>query len=511
MTMTEPSLDEFLTHVRRSGLLEDAKLDAHLETHVGVTTARQAATLLVRDGILTPFQCRLLLEGKYRGFLVNAKYKILELLAVGGMGAVYLCEHMLMRRLVAMKVLPRETSDTPGSVERFLREARAVAALDHPNLVRAYDVDRLSHGNSHCIILEFVDGMSLHQLIGKSGRQPMSLCVNAIIQAAEGLNHAHQAGLIHRDVKPSNLLLSRSGLVKVLDLGLARFFDDKADNLTSQHSENAILGTADFIAPEQATNAPIDTRADVYSLGCTLYFMLTGQPPFPDGNVTNKMIWHQTRDPDPIEGFRPDIPAGLIAVVGRMMAKEPERRYANMAEVADALQPFDTTPVALPPESDMPGLCLAVRKLMSDLPKSTGRSTKALSSSADFQLPPTFADSNSRTKLGHSHHDATIDLTEIPTWRGRPLFEQPGSTDHTGATPASRPSPASRSHEGVTNVQTQGNAKLFNLFVSGFIGLAMIVGALIAYQTNKPTNVTSPAQKKVVPATGVTVGGTTTS
>ena len=497
MTMSEPRLEEFVANLRRSGLLDPPTVDAYVETLVGVTSARHAISLFVRDGVLTPFQCRLLAEGKYRGFLVNAKYKILELIAVGGMGAVYLCEHMLMRRLVAMKVLPRETSATPGSVERFLREARAVAALDHPNLVRAFDVDRLGNGNNHCLVLEFVDGVSLHQLVEKHGRQPVDRAVGAIVQAAEGLHYAHQAGLIHRDVKPSNVLLSRSGTVKILDLGLARFFDDKADNLTRQHGENAILGTADFIAPEQAMNAPIDTRADVYSLGCTLYYLLTGRPPFPDGSATNKMLWHQTRDPDPIADLVPNIPQGLVDVIGRMMAKSPDNRYASMVDAADALQPFCTSPIAPPSSAEVPALCPAVRKLMSDLPKAgqqPPRSSKTRASVSE-SLAPAASDSENPSLTSGAHRDATIDLTDIPTWRGRPLVDQSSATSQTTGDATPRPAVLKRETHSAPTSATHGNARLFNLFVGGFIGLALIVGALVAYQVNKPPAIAAPSSR----------------
>lgn len=497
MTMTDPKLDEFLTSTRRSGLIEQPVLDTYTQTLLGVTSARQAATHMIRDGLLTPFQTRLLLEGKYRGFVVNAKYKILELIAVGGMGAVYLCEHMLMRRLVAMKVLPRDISQAAGAVERFLREARAAASLDHPNLVRAFDVDRLSQGSNHCLVMEFVDGISLHHLVEKNGGLAVDRAVDYAIQAASGLQHAHDAGLIHRDIKPSNVLLSRGGTVKVLDLGLARFFGDKADNLTRQHGEEAILGTADFIAPEQAMNAPVDTRADIYSFGCTLYYILAGHPPFPDGNMSTKLIAHQTKDPTPIEQIRPDLPAGFGAVVAKMMAKTAQERYQTLNEVIAALQPYETPPDGLPNEADFPALCPAIRKLMVDPTKSTGtipRMYRPTASTAEYLLPPVPTEPAPASTTGS--RDSTIDLSEMPTWRGRPMVDTAmSSTTH--PTGNATPRPAQRLSSPATPT-TQGNSKLFKFLVGGFISLTVVIAALVAYQTNKPNSPTKSAAVKKV-------------
>ncbi len=271
------------------------------------------------------------------------------------MGSVYLCEHKLMRRRVAVKVLPTAKADDPASLERFYREARAVAALDHPNIVRAYDIDQ--DDKLHFLVMEFVDGANFQEIIKRSGPMDVLRAAHYIRQAALGMQHAHEAaGLVHRDIKPGNILVDRNGIVKILDMGLARFFHDEDDILTKKYDEN-VLGTADYLAPEQALDSHgVDIRADIYSLGATFYFMLTGRPPFAEGTVAQKLIWHQTRQPKPVRSIRPDVPAELAAVLEKAMAKDPAQRYQTPLAVAEALAPWTTTPIPPPPECEMPQL-----------------------------------------------------------------------------------------------------------------------------------------------------------
>ena len=188
------------------------------------------------------------------------------------------------------------------------------------------------------MVMEYVDGRDLQQTVKRSGRLGYAAAADYIRQAAEGLGHAHSHGLIHRDVKPANLLVDQKSMVKVLDLGLARFTDDERASLTVQYDEN-VLGTADYLAPEQAIDSHgVDGRADIYSLGCALYFLLTGHPPFPDGTLPQRLMAHQKQQPPPIAKERPDVPADLVAICTKMMAKRPADRYQSMAEVADALR-----------------------------------------------------------------------------------------------------------------------------------------------------------------------------
>src|SRR5579885_2755120 len=353
--------DEFLELVRKSGVVEDRKLDAYLDK---LRAARplpaepgKLAGLMVQAGILTHFQAEQFLLGKWRRFNIG-KYKVLERLGQGGMGSVYLCEHRLMRRRVAVKVLPTAKADDPASLDRFYREARVVAALDHPNIVRAYDIDQ--DEKLHFLVMEYVDGSSFQEIVKRTGPMDVTRACHYIRQAAQGLQHAHEAaGIVHRDIKPGNILVDRGGTVKVLDMGLARFFHDEEDILTKKYDEN-VLGTADYLAPEQALDShAVDIRADIYSLGATFYFLLTGRTPFIEGTVAQKLIWHQTRQPKPIRSLRPDVPEELAAVIEKMMAKDPAQRYQSPAAVADALAPWTQTPIPPPPDGEMPQLSAA--------------------------------------------------------------------------------------------------------------------------------------------------------
>jgi WD40 repeat protein/tRNA A-37 threonylcarbamoyl transferase component Bud32 len=338
------TVEEFLECGRRSGALDADALDAcvaRLRDANGLpANPVKAARALVRDGVMTRFQAEQFLRGRWRGLVISGKYVLLGPLGSGGMGHVYLCEHKVMRRRVAIKVLPDSQAEGPATLERFRREARAVAALDHPNIVRAYDIDH--DDKMHFLVMEYVDGCSLEELVQKEGALEVGRACEYAHQAALGLQHAHEAGLIHRDVKPANLLVDRQGVVKILDLGLARFFHDGADNLTRQQDPHTILGTADYLSPEQALDShDVDIRSDIYSLGLTLYFLLKGKSPFDDGkSVAQKLLCHQTRVLDPLTAVRPEVPEGLAAVVAKMSAKDADERYQEPAEVAEALAPW---------------------------------------------------------------------------------------------------------------------------------------------------------------------------
>jgi serine/threonine protein kinase len=350
------TIDEFLDLVRKSGVADEKRLTAYLEklrsTNTMPPDPNGLAGILVRDGLLTHFQAEQLLQGKWRRFSIG-KYKVLERIGAGGMGSVYLCEHKLMRRRVALKVLPTAKAEDPSALERFYREARAVAALDHPNIVRAYDIDQ--EDKLHFLVMEHVDGSNLQEIIKKSGAMDVLRACHYIRQAALGLQHAHEtAGLVHRDIKPGNVLVDRNGIVKILDMGLARFFHDKEDILTQKYDEN-VLGTADYLAPEQALDShSVDIRADIYSLGATFYYCLTARTPFAEGTVAQKLIWHQTRQPKPLRSFRPEVPEEIAAIIEKMMAKDVNQRYQTPQQVADALAPYTQTPIPPPPTEEMP-------------------------------------------------------------------------------------------------------------------------------------------------------------
>jgi serine/threonine protein kinase len=355
------TIEAFLELGLQSGLLEQKVVETFRqqspETGAAPETPKQLAEAMVRDGLLTTYQAENLLAGRWRGFLINHKYRLLHKVGSGGMGSVYLCEHIHMRRRVALKVLPLAQAQDPEAVERFYREARAVASLDHPNIVRAHDIDH--EGSLHFLVLEYIDGSNLHDIIRRCGPMPIVRAANYIRQAALGLQHAHESGLVHRDIKPGNLLLDRNGVIKVLDMGLARFFHEPEDNLSDDQEVGNVLGTADFLAPEQVQDSRVDIRADVYSLGVTFYFLLSGKSPFHEGTVSQKLIWHQVRQPKPIRALRPEVPDELVQVLERMLAKNAAERYQTPAEVAQALAPWTQTAIAPPPEEEMPSLGLA--------------------------------------------------------------------------------------------------------------------------------------------------------
>jgi serine/threonine protein kinase len=355
---------EFLQLLPRSGLVTQERLDAYLKSlrsAKGVPDApAKLAQAMVKDGLLTRFQADQLLLGRSRGYTLADKYRLLEHLGSGGMGAVYLCEHLTLRRRVALKVLPIARVKDGSYLERFYREARAVAALDHPNIVRAHDVD-VHEGKLHFLVMEYVDGTSLQDLVTRHGPLDPPRAAHYLAQAALGLQHASENGLVHRDLKPGNILLDRGGTVKILDLGLSRFFHEE-DNL-SKRLDETVLGTSDYLAPEQTLDSNVDVRADIYSLGATFYFCLTGQTLFGKGTAAQKLIWHQIRQPRPIRQLRPEVPQELADLIEqKMLAKDPAKRFQRPIEIFEALAPWTQTPIPPPPSEEMPQLSPALAR-----------------------------------------------------------------------------------------------------------------------------------------------------
>lgn len=335
--------ESFLNVVKQSNLVTGDVLNrliADLRSQgADVDNSRSLADHLVERKLLTRWQADKLLQGKHKGFFLG-RYRLLKLLGKGGMSSVYLAEHVLMRRQCAIKVLPTKRVNDTSYLGRFHREAQAVASLDHPNIIKAYDVDKESEKDTeiHFLVMEFVDGRSLQEIVQQDGPLDFQTAADFIRQSANGLAHAHEAGMVHRDIKPGNLLLDRNQVVKLLDMGLARFFNDAdEESLTVAHDEK-VLGTADYLAPEQALDShSVDARADIYSLGCTFYFLLTGHPPFTEGTLAQRLMSHQTRQPPPVTDDRPDMPRDLEAILTKMMAKKRENRYQKAAEVVEAL------------------------------------------------------------------------------------------------------------------------------------------------------------------------------
>jgi len=335
--------ESFLTGIKQSGLAEPEVIETLVKTlrgeGVDIGNSAAVANAMITKGIITPWQSEKLLQGKFKGFILG-RYKLQNLLGKGEMSSIYLAEHTRMKRLCAIKVLPANKVRDTSYLGRFHREAQAVASLDHPNIVRAYDVDTETEGGVeiHFLVMEYIVGQDIEKLLGARQQFNVIEATDYIRQAAEGLSHAHESGLVHRDIKPGNLLVDRKGVVKLLDLGLARFFrDTETESLTIKHDEK-VLGTADYLAPEQAVDShAVDERADIYSLGCTLYFSLTGHPPFTDGTLVQRLLAHQTKAPPAIRKQRPDVPESLVAIVDKMMQKRKDDRYQTAAEVAAAL------------------------------------------------------------------------------------------------------------------------------------------------------------------------------
>jgi len=338
--MPEATKNKLLHDIKRSGLIEDDRLQSFLAKIAAdqggalPDDPQKLIGIFVTENLLTEWQAKKLLAGKAKGFRLG-KYKLLGEVGKGGMSAVYLAEHLLMRRKVAIKVLPKSRVKDSSYLERFRLEARAVAKLDNPHIVRAFDID--NEGDTHYIVMEYVDGRDLHKVVSKEGPLDADTAADYIAQAATGLAHAHQKRMVHRDIKPANLILDQHQTVKILDLGLAKLVEDEQASLTLANDEN-VLGTADYLAPEQALNShTVDHRSDIYSLGCTLYFLLAGRPPFPDGTISERLLKHQVEEPENLYKLRPDLPLSLIDICNKMMSKSPDLRHESAKDIAETL------------------------------------------------------------------------------------------------------------------------------------------------------------------------------
>ena len=345
MPATALSRKELIKLLRESGLVTPRQMEQCL-TQVTSHDPNLILSHLMQAGLITEYHGRELAAGRNKGFFIG-KYKLLRPLAAGGMGVVLHCTHIHMQHHVALKLLPKEHNDDMSAVTRFYREARAVAAVKHPNVVQAYDVGQ--EGPWHCIVMEYVDGVNLHKLATKYGVLSEVRAAHYIAQAAAGLQCIMENGLVHRDLKPGNLILSRDNSIKILDLGLARFLDQRSDGLTRQLGDEKVLGTADFISPEQALHShDVDIRADIYSLGMTFYYLLTGQLPFKVPTIAGKLMAHQTKMPKALLKRRPDVSAEMDAILTRMIQKNPDDRFTTPQELIVALKPWTDVPLPLP-------------------------------------------------------------------------------------------------------------------------------------------------------------------
>ncbi len=385
--MSVNSPEEFCEVLERSRLLEQAALEAVrvLLRRPTQPSAVHLAQWCVKHGHLTVWQAQQLLGGRSHFFLVGT-YKFIDQVAEGAMGEVFKAEHAVMRRTVAVKVLSKARLTHPNAVARFHREVEAMGALEHPNIVRAYDAGHIDR--TYYLVMEFIDGSDLNAWSEKYRRLPIAWACEFIRQAALGLDHAHLLGMVHRDIKPGNIMVTwnedeRRPLVKVLDLGLARAVsggdDDLGDlpdgsnlglldelarlndsnltaameaefvltNRTQITQESTIVGTPDYLAPEQIMGGEVDARTDIFSLGCTLYELLTGELPYTGRNLFEKLQVRvlRTMPPPPLlRGLLPEASEELEAIVAKMLERDPDKRYKTAAEVALALAPYAEAP-----------------------------------------------------------------------------------------------------------------------------------------------------------------------
>ena len=335
---TRVSAPQFLAALEGSGILSAARLREVQDRFESTTAPDDSLSLacqLVEEGTITQFQARRLLKGK-RGFNFG-RYVLLDHIGQGARGRVFKARHRLMDRVVALKVLLWDGSLSDTTVSRFFREMKIVGLLDHPNVVRAIDAD--VHEGSPYIVMEYLEGDDLEHVLARRGPLPPNEVIDAMAQVARGLAHAHEKGVIHRDVKPTNVFLQKTGDVKLLDLGFGELagMTGQAGNVFDT-DEDIVVGTTDFMSPEQVQNKGIDGRTDLFSLGCTMYRLLTAAYAFPGLTREDRLV-KRIRGPHvPITDVRPWLADRLVAIVDRLLAHPPDDRFSSATEVAEALE-----------------------------------------------------------------------------------------------------------------------------------------------------------------------------
>lgn len=340
--MTESTTNNTLPKLlATSGLMSEDVVRKLLVAHPErAKSSSDFADYLIEAGYITRWQAGKILQGKHRGFFLGP-YMLLRHLAKGGMSTLYVAVHTQTGEACALKVLPpAKAEQTDASyLSRFLREAKLTCSLRHPNIIRVDEVLSSRDGNSdvHFMAMELLTGSDLFNKVSRHGPLPIRKAAEIIRHAAVGIEFAHSRGLIHRDIKPGNIFETEEGEVKILDLGLAGLQEGTEENLTRDYNER-VLGTADYLAPEQAVDSHrADSRADIYALGCTLYFVLTGRPPFVDGTLPQRILAHQTKDPQDVNKLRGDVPAAILDLLKKMLVKKRTRRIQTAQEVADIL------------------------------------------------------------------------------------------------------------------------------------------------------------------------------
>lgn len=342
------STESFLANLQRSKLLEPEAFSAIEEDLWADGMQRESdeilANMLVERGEITRWQADRILAGRFRGFRLG-EYRLLDLLGQGGMGVVYLAEHAVLKCRLAIKVLKLGVhEENRHRIERFRREAETISNLCHENIIGAIEVHSPTDDcDKTYLVMELVEGVTLQKMVLDNGPLDVRRTVAYLIQACRGLHHAHSHGYVHRDVKPANLMVRRTGQVMLLDLGLASSSDFLIEEEATARS---FVGTADYVSPEQArNNQRIDPRSDIYSLGCTAYFLLTGCPPFNEQSIASRLVAHQLYEPKALSELRKDIPTDITNIIGRMMAKDVSQRFSSTRDLEQALQTvFDSLP-----------------------------------------------------------------------------------------------------------------------------------------------------------------------
>ncbi len=328
------ALQKFVKLLSDSGIISPGKLENFVPPKARPKDAQELARQLVQSKQLTKFQAQEIYQGRAKS-LILGNYTILDKIGAGGMGQVFKAEHRRMRRVVAIKMLPKAVTQDAGAVARFQREVEAAAKLRHTNIVATDDADEAN--GVHFLVMECIEGSDLSALVKRNGPVSVAKSVNYVLQAARGLEFAHKKGVIHRDIKPANLLLDADGTVKILDMGLARI-EAGGDAATRAEltGTGAVMGTVDYMAPEQALSTKhAEARSDIYSLGCTLYYLVAGKPTYDGDSLMAKLLAHREK---PIPSLGSDVPEQVQAVFEKMVAKNADDRYQTMSEVVADLQ-----------------------------------------------------------------------------------------------------------------------------------------------------------------------------
>jgi serine/threonine-protein kinase len=426
MAMT--TVGELVEALRTYELLPPLQVEEIRQRHqLRFPDAKSLAKYLVQKRWLTIYQYQQILQGAAAELTVGP-YRILDPLGRGGVCQVYKAWDTKNSRIIALKMIHPDLITNTEAIGRLVREMHAATRLNHPNIVKALDVDLT--GKRHYYALEFVEGTDLQRLLQLSGAMPVAQACTYARQAALGLQHAHELGLVHRDIKPGNLVRPEgTNIIKVLDFGLARLQMSNSHllnvNLTT---EGSLIGTADYLAPEQA-RAPsgVDIRADIYSLGCTLYHMLTGVPPFPGGSAIQKVYRHTSEEPTPVDQRCAEVPSSLTQVVARMMAKKTEDRFRTPAAVAAALAQF-----AVPASVDLAQPSWPPTPPAATPAAPADKETVSLGSGADLDV---FGSATALSKV-------SVPLPEWPPAPGNPSG-RPSSPQYPTQNPTPTPRPSS--------------------------------------------------------------------